>query len=90
MVLIGRDQSDRSTYSPALPASSICPSTLPVVVAAARPKRELEQYVTSAHLAARMIFTAATSFDDIDEKTVLDLGCGCAVLGIACVMMGAE
>ncbi|GAA5955205.1 hypothetical protein JCM3765_003244 [Sporobolomyces pararoseus] len=54
------------------------------------PKRELEQYVTSSHLASRMIFTAATQFDDIDEKIVLDLGCGCAVLSIACVMMGAE
>jgi hypothetical protein len=54
------------------------------------PKRELEQYVTSAHLASRMLFTAATQFDDIDEKEVLDLGCGCAVLSIASVMMGAE
>ncbi|GAA5872620.1 hypothetical protein JCM16303_004584 [Sporobolomyces ruberrimus] len=54
------------------------------------PKRELEQYVTSPHLASRMIYTAATQFDDIDEKIILDLGCGCAVLSIACVMMGAE
>ncbi|BGO93068.1 hypothetical protein NBRC10512_003253 [Rhodotorula toruloides] len=53
------------------------------------PKREFEQYVTSAHLASRMIYTAATSFDDIDEKDVLDLGCGCAILSIASVMMGA-
>ncbi|GAA6007115.1 hypothetical protein JCM11491_001515 [Sporobolomyces phaffii] len=54
------------------------------------PKRELEQYVTSAHLASRMIYTAATQFDDVDDKIVLDLGCGCAVLSIACVMMGAD
>lgn len=46
--------------------------------------------MTSAHLASRMIFTAATQFDDIDEKSVLDLGCGCAILSIASVMMGAE
>ncbi|GAA6005575.1 hypothetical protein JCM10207_005255 [Rhodosporidiobolus poonsookiae] len=56
----------------------------------AEPKRELEQYVTSAHLASRMIFTAATQFDDIDEKDVLDLGCGCAILSIASVMEGAD
>ncbi|BGP45043.1 hypothetical protein JCM10450v2_000860 [Rhodotorula kratochvilovae] len=56
----------------------------------AEPKRELEQYVTSAHLASRMIFTAATQFDDIDEKSILDLGCGCAILSIASVMMGAD
>ncbi|GAA5892548.1 hypothetical protein JCM6882_005644 [Rhodosporidiobolus microsporus] len=54
------------------------------------PKRELEQYVTSAHLASRMIYTAASSFDDLDEKDVLDLGCGCAILSIASVMMGAD
>ncbi|KAM0755783.1 S-adenosyl-L-methionine-dependent methyltransferase [Meredithblackwellia eburnea MCA 4105] len=56
----------------------------------ASPKRELEQYVTNPHLAARMIFSAESSFGDIDEKHVLDLGCGCAVLSIACVMLGAE
>ncbi|GAA6058569.1 hypothetical protein JCM10212_007008 [Sporobolomyces blumeae] len=56
----------------------------------AEPKRELEQYVTSPHLASRMIFTAATQFDDVDDKVVLDLGCGCAVLSVACVLMGAE
>ncbi|GAA5896831.1 METTL5 family protein [Sporobolomyces salmoneus] len=54
------------------------------------PKRELEQYVTSSHLASRMIFTAATQFDDIEDKIILDLGCGCAVLSIACMMMGAD
>lgn len=56
----------------------------------ANPKRELEQYVTSPHLASRMIYTASQSFDDIEGKDVLDLGCGCAVLSIACVMMGAK
>jgi len=54
------------------------------------PKREFEQYVTSAHLAARMIYTAESSFGDIDEKDVLDLGCGCAILSCASVMMGAK
>lgn len=37
-----------------------------------------------------MIYTAATAYDDIDEKDILDLGCGCAILSIASVMMGAE
>lgn len=46
--------------------------------------------MTSAHLASRMIYTAATSFDDVDERDILDLGCGCAILSIACVMMGAK
>ncbi|KAI5481059.1 methyltransferase like 5 [Pseudohyphozyma bogoriensis] len=56
----------------------------------AAPKRELEQYVTNPHLASRMIFNAESGFGDIDEKDILDLGCGCAVLSIACVMLGAN
>lgn len=46
--------------------------------------------MTTPHLAARMLYTAESSFGDIDEKDVLDLGCGCAVLSIASVMMGAK
>jgi len=53
------------------------------------PQYELEQYPTSAHLASRMIFTAANSFEDIVDKHVLDLGTGTAMLGIASVIMGA-
>ncbi|CAD6575176.1 MAG: hypothetical protein CYPHOPRED_005596 [Cyphobasidiales sp. Tagirdzhanova-0007] len=34
---------------------------------------QLEQYATSSHLASRMLFTAK-SFDEIDKRTVLDLG----------------
>lgn len=56
----------------------------------AEPKRALEQYATSAHLAARMLFTAESQFGDIDGKRVLDLGCGCAMLSIAAACMGAE
>jgi predicted RNA methylase len=37
-----------------------------------------------------MIYTAQSSFGDIEDKDVLDLGCGCAVLSIASVMMGAK
>ncbi|SCV68702.1 BQ2448_823 [Microbotryum intermedium] len=56
----------------------------------AAPKRELEQYVTSAHLASRMLYTAESQFGDLDDKHVLDLGCGCAVLSIGAVMLGAS
>eukprot|EP00299_Pterocystis_sp_00344_P011123 c5134_g1_i1.p1 GENE.c5134_g1_i1~~c5134_g1_i1.p1 ORF type:complete len:227 (-),score=43.40 c5134_g1_i1:373-1053(-) len=55
-----------------------------------KPKVQFEQYPTQAHLASRIIYTAAQSFDDIEGKTVLDLGCGCGMLSIASVMMGAE
>merc|ERR1740128_823292 len=35
-----------------------------------------------------MIHTMAASFDDIENRTILDLGCGCGVLTIGCVMLG--
>jgi len=53
------------------------------------PKILLEQYPTRPHIAACMIHTMAASFDDIENRTILDLGCGCGVLTIGCVMLGA-
>lgn len=44
-------------------------------------KVDLEQYSTDAHLASRLIYTAATGYDDIEGKTVVDLGTGTAMLG---------
>ncbi|KNZ44995.1 hypothetical protein VP01_85g10 [Puccinia sorghi] len=54
------------------------------------PKIDLEQYVTSAHLASHMIFTAETTYADVGQKRVLDLGCGCGILSIACSLVGAS
>jgi predicted RNA methylase len=45
--------------------------------------------VTSPHLAASFLFTAAAN-DDIEGKAVLDLGCGCGMLSIAASFCGAE
>ncbi|KAJ1949568.1 hypothetical protein FBU59_001087 [Linderina macrospora] len=53
------------------------------------PKVQLEQYPTTAHLAARILYTAESSFGDIDGKSVVDLGCGCAMLTVAAAIMGA-
>lgn len=53
------------------------------------PKILLEQYPTRPHIAACMIHTIASSFDDIENRSILDLGCGCGVLAIGCVMLGA-
>lgn len=44
---------------------------------------------TSAHLAARMVYTAEFEFGDIEGRTVLDLGCGTGMLGIAACMLDA-
>jgi len=53
------------------------------------PKILLEQYPTRPHIAACMIHTIASSFDDIEDRIILDLGCGSGVLAIGCVMLGA-
>jgi len=53
------------------------------------PKIALEQYPTSAHLAARLMHTAAAS-GDIYDCHVLDLGCGTGMLAIAAVFLGGE
>ncbi|GBG89405.1 hypothetical protein CBR_g49195 [Chara braunii] len=53
------------------------------------PNVELEQYPTGAHIAARMMYTVATTFGDIEGKVVVDLGCGCGVLAIAASLLGA-
>ncbi|XP_063680017.1 rRNA N6-adenosine-methyltransferase METTL5-like [Bolinopsis microptera] len=53
------------------------------------PKLELEQYPTDPHLAASVLYTAQTSFGDIEDKAVLDMGAGCGILSIGSVMLGA-
>lgn len=54
------------------------------------PKLKLEQYETPAHIAARMVHTMESSFGDLDGKIVADLGCGCGMLMIGTVLMGAQ
>lgn len=54
------------------------------------PKILLEQYPTTPHIAAIMLHEIQTKFGDIDGCSVLDLGCGCGVLSIGCVMLGAS
>jgi predicted RNA methylase len=55
----------------------------------AAPRIELEQYATGAHLAARILHTAH-GLGDVEARVVVDLGCGCGVLAIASVLMGAS
>jgi len=37
-----------------------------------------------------MLHTMAATFGDIEGRTVADLGCGCGVLSLGCVMLGAD
>ncbi|XP_074949519.1 rRNA N(6)-adenosine-methyltransferase METTL5 isoform X2 [Phalacrocorax aristotelis] len=53
------------------------------------PKLLLEQYPTRPHIAACMLYTIHNTFDDIENKTVADLGCGCGMLSIGSAMLGA-
>ncbi|XP_025062264.1 methyltransferase-like protein 5 isoform X6 [Alligator sinensis] len=53
------------------------------------PKLLLEQYPTRPHIAACMLYTIHNTFDDIENKVVADLGCGCGVLSIGSATLGA-
>nr|CAG4643450.1 EOG090X0BVL [Ilyocryptus agilis] len=55
-----------------------------------KPKILLEQYETRPHIAACMLHTIESSFQDLKGKVVLDLGCGCAALGIGSALLGAS
>uniref|UniRef100_A0A8C9G9D2 Methyltransferase-like protein 5 n=1 Tax=Piliocolobus tephrosceles TaxID=591936 RepID=A0A8C9G9D2_9PRIM len=51
---------------------------------------ESQQYPTRPHIAACMLYTIHNTYDDIENKVVADLGCGCGVLSIGTAMLGAE
>ncbi|XP_072300524.1 rRNA N(6)-adenosine-methyltransferase METTL5 [Eucyclogobius newberryi] len=53
------------------------------------PKVLFEQYPTSPHIAACMLYTIHNTFDDIEGKLVADLGCGCGVLSIGATVLEA-
>ncbi|XP_049867579.1 rRNA N6-adenosine-methyltransferase Mettl5 [Pectinophora gossypiella] len=53
------------------------------------PKVEFEQYETPAHIAAVALYTIQTQFDALDEKLVLDAGCGPGALSIGAALLGA-
>ncbi|XP_060814762.1 rRNA N6-adenosine-methyltransferase Mettl5 [Bombus pascuorum] len=55
-----------------------------------KPKILLEQYSTSAHIAARMLYYAQEQFDEIQGRAVADLGCGCGHLSIGAKMLEAS
>ncbi|GFR51565.1 hypothetical protein Agub_g13985, partial [Astrephomene gubernaculifera] len=55
-----------------------------------RPKPELEQYPTGPHLASRLLFAVDSSYDELAGRTVVDLGCGTAMLSIGAALLGAR
>lgn len=53
------------------------------------PKVQLEQYATMPHIGARMLHTIQSSFGDISDKLIADLGCGCGTLSVGAAILGA-
>lgn len=55
-----------------------------------KPKLQYEQYPTSSHLSSHILYTAHQTFNDIENKLIMDLGCGGAILGIGASLLGAS
>jgi putative methylase len=53
------------------------------------PKPMLEQYLTPANIAAEIIFTAL-KYGDIENKIVVDLGCGTGIFSLGAYLCGAD
>lgn len=54
------------------------------------PKVHLEQYHTPPHLAATILHTIQNNYNDINGKTILDLGCGSGILTFGSILLGAD
>jgi predicted RNA methylase len=54
------------------------------------PNIDLEQYATPPRLAAEVVFNASMLHGAVEGKIVADLGCGCGILSIAALCMGAS
>ena len=54
-----------------------------------RPKANLEQYLTPAEIAADILYIAF-QFGDIEDKKVVDLGCGTGIFSTGAIIIGAK
>jgi putative methylase len=54
-----------------------------------KPNPRLEQYMTPAPIAADILFRAY-QWGDIEDRTVVDLGCGTGIFAVGAVHMGAK
>lgn len=55
-----------------------------------KPKINLEQYPTPSHLASHMLYTIQSCYNDISDKIVADLGCGCGNLALGASALEAN
>jgi len=54
-----------------------------------KPVPSLEQYMTPANIAADILFTAHL-FGDIENKIIIDLGCGTGIFSVGAILTGAK
>ncbi|XP_050670335.1 rRNA N6-adenosine-methyltransferase METTL5 isoform X1 [Leptidea sinapis] len=54
-----------------------------------KPKIKYEQYETPAHIAAIALYTIQTQFESLENKLVLDAGCGPGMLSVGVSLLGA-
>ena len=54
-----------------------------------KPKVELEQYATPSVIASDLLWNAL-SLGDVENKSILDLGCGCGIFSIGSMLLGAN
>jgi putative methylase len=64
--------------------------TLSQIEAHPLPNAYLEQYTTPSDVAAETLYLAAYVYDDVVDKTVVDLGCGTGRLAIGAALLGAK
>ena len=54
-----------------------------------KPVPHLEQYMTPANIAADILFTAHL-LGDIENKIIIDLGCGTGIFSVGAILIGAK
>jgi len=65
-------------------------SILQEVSSFSNPNFHLEQYPTSAHISAHVLYTIDKTYEEINGKIIADLGCGSGILAIGCSLLGSS